>query len=653
VGKTRLALQVTADLRALFADDVAFVALAPLADPALVVATIAQALGLREVGGEPLRDTVQTALRDRRLLLVLDNFEHLAAAASEIVALLMACPRLVVLVTSRAALRVRGEQEYSVPPLALPDLCHVPTVEEATAAAAVALFVQRAQAANPEFVLTSANAAAVAAICRRLDGLPLALELAAARIKLLSPTALLARLDRALPLLVGGAQDLPERQQTMRTTIAWSYDLLSPPERLLLRRLPVFTGGCTLEAAEAVCQDDSLGDVHEGLSRLLDSSLVHREDVSPSSAGDGPRIGMLETIREYGLERLTGCGELAALRRRHAGYYLEVAEAAAPQLTGPDQAAWLARLAVEHDNLRAAMAWALEGGAIELGVRLCLALSRFWFHHGHVSEAQGWFDRALAASAPASRQAHARLLMEAGFFAWEAGDYARARALNEEGLALASALGLRAGTDTALTNLGLIALFEREYARAQDLLEEALGVQEESDQRAASAWTLYNLGLVATAQGDYPHATARLEESLAVAQESGGKWVASADLLALGLVAVHQGLCERAVGLARRGLQLAVEIDLKRIVPFALHVLTVAAAAQGQARRAGRLWGAAEALRSAMGNQLSPAEHDQYDRYADRARDQIGEQAWAVAVAEGRALSRGQAITEALADTGG
>ncbi len=372
-GKTRLGLQVAAELLDAFADGIYFVDLAPIRDANLVVSAIAQTLGLTGRGDQPLRDRVRAHLRDKRLLLLLDNFEQVLDAAPVVAELLAACPQLKVLVTSRMPLQLRGEQEIPVPPLALPDLHRLPELAALSQYAAVALFIQRARAVQLDFAVTNATAPAVAEICHRLDGLPLAIELVATRVKLLPIPALLARLDNRLKLLIGGARDLPARQQTIRTTIAWSYDLLTAAEQRLFRSLAVFVGGCTLDAATTVCNanSDLPMDVVDGIAGLLNQSLLRQKEGTDGE----PRFWMLETIREYTVERLEGSGEAEAVRRRHAAYYLAFAEAAQPQLLGAERAGWLDRLEAEHDNLRGALGWALDGGDAELGGRLAVALA--------------------------------------------------------------------------------------------------------------------------------------------------------------------------------------------------------------------------------------------------------------------------------------
>ncbi|HVA93132.1 MAG TPA: helix-turn-helix domain-containing protein [Chloroflexota bacterium] len=457
-GKTRLALQVATELLGEFPDGVFLVALAPITDPGLVAATIAQALGIQEAEGRSFADNLKSYLRERRMLLLLDNFEQVIAAAPLVAEVLGHCPHPRILVTSRAALHLRGEQEYSVPPLALPDPRVPPLIEPISRCAAVALFIQRTVNVRADFQVTDDNAPVVAEICRRLDGLPLAIELAAARGKLLSPEALLARLEHRLTLLTGGARDLPARQRTLRDAIAWSYDLLDAREQRLFRRLSVFAGGCGLAMAEAVCNvDGDLGvDVLNGVTALMDNSLLWNQapaGASSYSSESEPRLTMLETIREYGLECLEASGEAERTRQRHARVFLRLAEEAEAKLQEVEAKTWLSRLDAEYDNLRAALTWSLGGGEIDIGLRLAAALGEFWRRMGYLSEGRGWIERALAcpgprgstqaASAPAAQDEmppserqdlEARLLERLGDFLGVSGRHQDARSAYQQAL---------------------------------------------------------------------------------------------------------------------------------------------------------------------------------------------------------------------------
>jgi predicted ATPase/transcriptional regulator with XRE-family HTH domain/uncharacterized protein HemY len=554
VGKTRLALAVATTCRDAFADGVVFVPLASHTAPALLADTIAHAAGAHEQGDRRPEEALVAHLRDRRLLLVLDNFEHLLPAAPLLAELLAACPCLTLLVTSRSILRLRGEQVLPVPPLPLPDATSSPAVEALATAAAVALFLDRARAVWPEFALTPENAADVGAICRRLDGLPLAIELAAARIRLLPPRALLARLERRLPTLTGGPRDLPERQRTLCAALAWSYDLLSRAEQALLRRLSVFAGGATLEAVETVCRLDSAqeADALEWLAALVDHSLLRQEE--PESGE--PRLVMLETVRDYGLEQLAASGEREATEEAHARYYLALAEAAEPALRGPEQARWLERLDAEHDNLRAALGWAHDQREVDLELRLAGALWRFWWTRGYLNEGRRWLEAALTGGEQGSRAARARALNGAGNLAELQGDYGRAAALHEEALALGRALGDKQSIARSLGNLGNLAQRQGNYERAAALYEEALALYRELGETASIAIALNNLGSVAFVQDDCGRAATLFEESLALYRMLGDKIGSAALLMGLGLVASRQANYGRAAALLEEGLTL-------------------------------------------------------------------------------------------------
>jgi predicted ATPase/DNA-binding winged helix-turn-helix (wHTH) protein len=553
-GKTRLGLQVAADLLEDFASGVYFVPLAAIRDPALVASSIAQTLGIQEKAGQGLLDSLKEHLQDTQMLLVLDNFEQVVAAAPLVAEMLGACPRLKCLVTSRVVLRLSGEHEFPVPPLELPDPRHLPAVETLSQYAAVALFIQRALAVKPDFRVDNANAPAVAEICVRLDGLPLAIELAAARLKPLPPQAILARLGRRLELLRGGARDVPDRHQTLRQAIAWSYDLLEASEQALFRRLAVFARGCTLEAAEAVCQavHDAAVDpwqsleVLDGVASLLDKSLLRQQEQASSE----PRFRMLETIREYGLECLTASGEESVVRRAHAAYYLALAEAAEPALTGPDQGTWLERLETEHDNLRAALRWAEESGEAEIGWRLAGALCQFWLMCGYLREGQEWLARLLGlAGASPYTAARAKALTRAGHLADNLGDYAAAHAFFEESLAIRRELGDTGGIAAALNDLGWVAFLRNDYTAARALSEESLAIWRELGDKAGIATSLHNLGVVADHQGEFTAAYALFHESLALRRELGDKWSIAVALSYIGRTVHSQGDYRRATAL--------------------------------------------------------------------------------------------------------
>jgi predicted ATPase len=567
----------------------------------------------------------------RQLLLVLDNCEHLLQAMPLIGELLAASPDLTVLATSRARLRLRGERELAVGPLAVPTAGHgASPLEGLAGVAAVRLFVERAQAVMPDFALTETTAPVVAAICRRLEGLPLALELAAARVKLLPPEALLTRLEQRLPLLSGGARDAPDRQQTMRDAIAWSHDLLTQAERALFRRLAVFAGGFTLEAAAAISASGEAGpeqqeDVLEGLAALVDQSLLRIGEVHAAGSGE-TRFTFLETVREYALERLEASGEAEIIWHAHAAFYLALAERAEPELTGPTQVNWLTQLEVEHDNLRAALGWAIEQRPpTAIGIRLAGSLWRFWWMHGHYHEGRDWLE-ALVAQGVGSEAERAKALYGAGSLATEQGDYERAVALLEAALAAARLAQDTAVAALALTDLGSIARQQGTYGRATELHGEALALRREDGDRRGIAVSLANLGMavlhqgqydraeemlgeaatafrdvgdehslittisnlahVAAFRGDYGRARALVEESLAGYREMEDHQGIADDLVTLGLATQRQGDLVGAIAHFREALEHSREIGYRLGEATALHRLGRAALDAGDAGEA-------------------------------------------------------------------
>ena len=514
-GKTRLALKVATELLDEFADGVCFVNLAPLLTSTLVPLTIAQALGMNLPGAQPLLEQLKEQLRDKQLLLVLDNFEHLLDAAPHLAALLAVAPGLTLLVTSRVLLHLSGEQEFLVPALRVPDLEHLPDTETLSQIAAVALFIQRAQTVQPDFQLTEMTAPAVAEICVRLDGLPLAIELAAARSKVLQPGALLARLNSRLGFLTGGARDLPARQQTLRNTIDWSFRLLGAHEQVLFGRLAVFVGGWTLEAAAQVCNSGDLPfDMLDGLQVLLDHSLLRKGMWREGT----PRFSMLETIGEYARERLEASGEAETVRRQHAAYYLAVVETSSPLDYQTSSPAWLDRIETEHDNLHAALTWAVSaGGGAALGLRLVVAMNDFWVGQGYWSEARGWLEAALtrADAEPVQDmlfwlQAQVNMTDLLGL----QGEYAAGQAQATRLLQLYQSLGDRLASAEVLRRLGWLAREGGDAATARLRLEEGLALSRELGDRTLIAWGLVTLGEVAVMQEDAAWAKSLLEEGL-------------------------------------------------------------------------------------------------------------------------------------------
>ncbi|HET9918544.1 MAG TPA: tetratricopeptide repeat protein, partial [Ktedonobacteraceae bacterium] len=597
VGKTRLSLAVASELQEDFDHGVCFVSLAAVSDADLVIATIAQTLGIWEAGDRPLLEQLQAYLRDQHLLLLLDNFEQVLAAAPHMTDLLQSCPHLHLLVTSRAALRIQGEYEFTVSPLAVPDLKRLPAHEELTQVATVSLFLQRAQAIQPDFQLTTANARTIAQICARLDGLPLAIELAAARIKLLPPQALLKRLKDRLQVLTGGTRDLPARQQTLRNTLQWSYDLLSQQEQRLFCQLSVFAGGCSLQAVEAVAQavDQAvIADSHpalevlDGVVSLLDKSLLQQTE----QEAEEPRLVMLETIREYGLECLQASGELETTRRAHATYYLRLAEEAAEHHFGAEAGRWFEILEQEQENLRAALQWAMarqgkeaESG-FEIAVRLGWVLWRFWSVRGLLSEGRTLMERVLAASEKSPASLRARALAATALLASYQGDYVRAEQLCGEALTLFQHLADQRGIVHIQAVLIGIALHRRDSARIRALAEESLALLRRDADPWWTAYFLVVLAREASFHGEYVRASQLFEESLALLRGLGYPGDVAWPLLYMAHDLIIQGEHLRASPLLEEGLALCREADSKGGLAYALSLLGQVALEQGDVSRA-------------------------------------------------------------------
>ena len=609
VGKTRLALALAASLAASYSDGVWLVELAALTDPALVPGAVLAALGLRAEAGRTPLATLTERLHRQRVLLVFDNCEHLILACATLVSdLLRQCAGLQVLATSREGLAVHGEHLYRVPSLAVPDPRQLPEAAQVAGFPAIRLFLARAQAQQPEFALSERNAPAVAEICARLDGIPLAIELAAARVGTLPVEALAARLDDRFRLLSKGPREVLPRQRTLRALLDWSYELLTPGEQALLRRLSVFPGGWTLEAAEAIGEelravegqpgDTTLGvamarpepgyearPVLDLLENLINKSLVLGLGCTP---GEPWRYRLLETVRHYAAERLAEQGELTVTRRAHAMHYLALAEEAEPQLTGADQGRWLARLEAEHDNLRAALAWLREHGPAEQGQRLAAALWRFWHLRGHFDEGLRWLE-ALATGDLGAPVARAKALHGAGMLAHEQGDHERAAALLEQGLACWRALGDKQGIAAAINSLGNGVYRRGDNARAAVLFEESLAVHRELGDARSIATALSNLGRVARDRGDYGHAALLFEEGLAIRRTLGDTHGLAISLSNLGSLAYAEGGYEHAAALHEETLALWRDLGLKQGIAYALNNLGMATFRQGDPARAASL----------------------------------------------------------------
>jgi predicted ATPase/class 3 adenylate cyclase len=697
-GKTRLALQVATEAVEQFPDGVFFIALAPIAEPGLVATTIAQTVGATESAGRSVFDSLKEYLRDRHLLLFLDNFEQVISAAPRLAELVAACSKLDLLVTSREALRVRGEYEYPVTSLALPNLAKLPPAEDLSQYAAVKLFIQRAQAVKPDFHLTNETAPAVAEICYRLDGLPLAIELAAARIKLLPPATMLARLEHRLEFLTGGARDLPARHQTLHNAIAWSYDLLNESEQTVFRRLSVFVGGCTLDAAEAVVTDtrdrergleQARGFVLEQLSSLLDKSLLQEGE----STNDEPRFVMLELLREFGLEQLELSAESEAVRRRHATFFLALAEQAEARLESADQVHWMNRLEQEHDNLRAALEWSKQADNTgELCLRLAGTLGLFWEAHGYLSEGRERLSAVLATeTAQARTPARAKVLARAaelayrqsdypatisfaaaslaicrelgdrpgsavaliklGNAAMESGDYAAAPWFLEEALTIWRDLEDKHGTARALISLGWVTLRSGEYELANVRLGEALALSRELRDTRSMGFELSGLGEVALRQGDYARAARLVEESLELRRQMGHKWGVGVSLGTLGWIALRAGDLSRAVTQLSESLEVRQEIGDKSGSAWCLERLAEVVLAEGQAERGARVLGAAAALRASIGSVIDPVDQSEYESTLASLRTRLSDERFTAIWDEGQAMTLEQAVELALQAT--
>ena len=689
VGKSRLAIAAADGLHDAFPDGVRLVRLASIRDPELAMTTVAGALGLREAGAaDPLR-VLQTELRDRRLLLVLDNFEQIVDAAPLLADLLRACPGLQALTTSRTRLRVRGERTVPVPPLA------VPTAESALEPAsieafpAVALFVQRGQETQPEFALTATNAAAVAEICRRLDGLPLALELAAARVRLLSPDELRARLESRLPLLTDGPTDLPDRLRTMRDAIAWSHDLLSPAEQALFRRVAVFAGGFTLEAAEALTEGVPLRSggaafgsgggggggpegavssrapsppegaqrptpppppergtpsVLEFVSSLLDKSLLRRED----DDGDEPRFVMLETVREFGLERLAASGEEEQARRRHAAWCLDLAERAERVILGPGQRASVERLEREHPNLREALAWSLAHEAPEDGLRLAGSLFLFWFIEGHLAEGTRWLEQAIARGDDAPPDRCAWALFGAGILAWAYGDAARAEALGQQGLDLSRRHGLTFGTAMSLYLLHIVTSTGGRLAESIPLGEEAIELIRQAGNQTWLAYALGDVGLALAQSGEIECGIAMIEEGLALHTAFGNKQGAGNKLSDLAIFWHDRGDLAVAARNYVESLRLLLESGDRWYLASPIAGIAALAIAAGRVPAAAQLIGVAEACWERGSGTLWPTERERLRQTVASARETLGEDTYRREAAAGRAMPLEAGVAAAI-----
>jgi predicted ATPase/DNA-binding winged helix-turn-helix (wHTH) protein len=690
-GKTRLGLELCRELAGVFETRVFFVALGSISDAAMVPATIAESVGIRETGGRPFLDLLKDYLRANEpspVLLLLDNMEHILAASAFVVELIETSRSLKVLVTSRAPLRVYGEYEFPVPPLALPDWRQMSSLPALAENPSITLFAQRAQAVKPDFQLTAENAPIVAEICSRVDGLPLAIELAAARVKMLPLSGILTRLESRLQLLTAGARDLPVRQQTLRNTIDWSFDLLNEAEQKLLRRLSVFWGGCTLEGAEAVCntKDDLGGEIFELMSSLVDKSLIQQRQLND----DEPRFRMLETIREYSLERLRQSGEETATKRAHAAYCLVLAEEGNPELSEPERAAWLGRCDLEHDDFRAALDFLFQTRDLDWGFRFCTSLFRYWDMREHSAEGRAKLEQLLElAGADHIRERAKTCLFLAAFtnaqgdfqaaahfselgrflfeelndslgvaLSWNAaaigardqGDYVTAQSNFEKSLTFFRTMADPVATARCLHNLGNVSKIRGDYARARLALTEAMQIFERLGDSSGSAWALNQQADVARDQGDLPGARALYERALFAFRSAGDRWGQARSLADLGTIACELGEHDAAFANFRESLDIFTSLEHRRGIARVLEGLACFASAKGDARRALSVAAAASHLRQMVSAPLPPAEQSKLDQKLLSAWEQLSETEGKKAWTDGYAMTMDNAIRYALLD---
>ncbi len=692
-GKTRLALEVTRDLVEAYPNGVWLVEFAPLSEEVLVPKAVAEALKVPERPAQPLADTLAEVLRNRELLLILDNCEHLLEAVARLVdRLLDSCSHLRIMATSREAIGVEGEIRWVVPPLSVPEPQGTPSSEELGGYESVRLFLERARERDPTFSLSPPNALAVADICRMLEGIPLAIELAAARVGTLSVGQISQRLGGSLELLTRGGRTAVPRHRTLQGALGWSYDLLSESERKLFRKISVFAGGWTLEASEAVGSGDGVEEreVLDLLSGLVEKSLVMVRGGDPG----GARYRLLEPVRQYALDKLEESDEVEEARRRHAEFFLGIAEKTEMEMRGAEQATWLDRLEAEHDNLRGALSWALERGGPELGLHLAAAFWWFWESRGYLVEGRRWLEQALAKGSRASAS-RAKALDGVGWLALSVGDIDRAVAAAEEGLKLHAQVALEPSVAASLRrNLGITAEIRGDYEQATELFREGLALGQEAEDKFNVVWALLNLGKVSSDQGDHERAAQFYEEGLSLCRESGyttplpnflsalvcelllqgdqerattlnteasalvrkqganlgGHSRIPGTLERLGWAALLLGDQERAKGWHEEHLRLSQELGNKLIATESLEGLACAVGTKGETERAAKLFGAAQGLREAVGYQKSLSERAVQEPYLVASRSRLEEAAWEAAFAEGRTMELEEAVEYALSE---
>jgi predicted ATPase/class 3 adenylate cyclase len=650
-GKTRLSLQVGASLLTEFKDGVFFVDLSPARNPNQALVEISKALNLQEVGGFRLIENLKRFLYQRQMLLVLDNFEQVIAAADLVNELLAAAPLLKILVTSRILLRLYGEHEFQVPPLALPNLYHLPPLEELRLFSAIDLFVQRAQLVQPDFILNQANAAIVVNICAQLDGLPLAIELAAAKIKSLTPQALLDNLaDRfGLLILTGGSTNRPLRQQTLRYAIEWGYDLLQEEEKLLFDRLGVFSGPFSLEAVEDICNRDFEAgrdtwlDAQEILTTLINSSFIKALDTK--SGEDYPNMIMLDTLRGFAQERLEASGESPAIHQAHLQFFTREVEVAEPHLNGSEQVRYLRLLEKEHPNLQAALDWGItsnDSQALKMALTLAGSLWRFWQVRGYLTEGRRWLESILQkideSNDVLQPAAMAKALHAAAVLASIQGDYQQAVGLYGRSLSLRRQMHDVTGITSSLNNLGIIALYQNDFDQATVFLEESLALRRHSGDKWGICNTLTNLANVALAQGDFPRAETFLEESLTLARELEDKRSIAICLYNLGNIALNYHNFPKAAASYYESFRLRLELGDKMGLAETIDGLAAIAGVEADPVGAAQLYGAALHLREELGAPFEPHDRPLYERFEGQARAQVGEEAFAAALKQGREI---------------
>jgi predicted ATPase/DNA-binding CsgD family transcriptional regulator len=648
IGKTRLALELTEELASEYDDGAHVVYLGELADPALVLPAIARTIGLRGDGSSSITERVHAKLASAKMLLTLDNLEQISVVTDELEQLIKACPGIKILATSRTPLRVADEQVVHVPPLQTPDSSRPSLLAELRQNEAVRLLVQQARVADTGFAVTSANARDIAAICAWLEGLPMSIELAALRLRVLSAAVLRKRLATSLTVLTKDERGLPRHQLTLRASLALSDDLLSPSHRAIFHRLSVFAGGFDAAAAEVVCGGSMGGgtlsaEVLDGLVKLTEHGLLHREIV----AGE-PRFTMPETICEYALERLEASGEAETTRRRHATYFLTLAEDAAPALLGPDQEAWLVPLESEHDNLRAALRWSLAHDPA-LSLRLAAALWRFWSAHGYIQEGRRWLERTLATGAAESTIARVRALNGLSMLVWTGGDHDRARELQNASLTLAQEISDSWGIAAAQGDLAIIEFDQNgDAARAREATEDVLRQFHALGDRYSEGIALTTLGNIACRQGDLAEATSRFQEALTIARECGDNYVVELCLCNLALSSRLKGDVDEAATYYFEGLQLAYRLSHSEDLLYCLAGIGGVEVARQRFERAARLLGAAAAMADVVGMPMQSLEQEQFDRDTAAARAALPDASFLQAWDMGRSLSLDEVVTEVL-----